>query len=180
MPHTSERVLVLLRGINVGGRHAVPMAALRELFATLGCTEIATYIQSGNVVCTAPLGFAPSSLASALESRFGFPIPVATRTLDQLSAAIEQNPFAVEQTSLDQLHTVFLENALPPGTLQALEARRAGDERIAAHGRELFLYLPHGSGRSRLALACTAASMPGSPTVRNWKTVLQLHAMLRA
>ena len=42
----------LLRGINVGGKNKLPMAALRELFATLGHEDVVTYIQSGNVVFT--------------------------------------------------------------------------------------------------------------------------------
>ena len=41
------RYLVLLRGINVGGRNKVPMAALRELLASHGHTKVSTYISSG-------------------------------------------------------------------------------------------------------------------------------------
>ena len=44
------RYLVLLRGINVGGRNKVPMAALRELLETHGHTKVSTYIASGNVI----------------------------------------------------------------------------------------------------------------------------------
>ena len=42
--------VALLRGINLGGRKKVAMADLRELMASLGHTDVATYIQSGNVV----------------------------------------------------------------------------------------------------------------------------------
>ena len=42
--------VALLRGINVGGRNKVAMADLREIMASLGHTDVATYIQSGNVV----------------------------------------------------------------------------------------------------------------------------------
>jgi uncharacterized protein (DUF1697 family) len=44
--------VALLRGINVGGRNRVAMAALREVVEGLGHTGVATYIQSGNVVFT--------------------------------------------------------------------------------------------------------------------------------
>jgi uncharacterized protein DUF1697 len=44
--------VALLRGINVGGRNRVAMADLREVVLGLGHTEVATYIQSGNVVFT--------------------------------------------------------------------------------------------------------------------------------
>ena len=45
-------LVVLLRAINVGGRNKIPMADLRELLAELEFANIATYIQSGNVVCS--------------------------------------------------------------------------------------------------------------------------------
>ena len=44
------RYLVLLRGINVGGRNKVPMAALRDLLESHGHTKVSTYIASGNVI----------------------------------------------------------------------------------------------------------------------------------
>ena len=175
-----ERLLVLLRGINVGGRHPLPMPGLRALFAELGCTGVDTYIQSGNLVCTAHPSLTAATISTAVAERFGFPVPVALRTAQELNASIQANPFAQAgaQASLDTLHTVFLEAPLPPAPLKSLEAKRLGQEALAAIGRELFLYLPHGFGRSKLALACTAPSLPGNPTVRNWKTVLQLQGML--
>ena len=42
--------LVLLRGINVGGKNKVPMAELKALLAELGFEHVRTYIQSGNAV----------------------------------------------------------------------------------------------------------------------------------
>ena len=181
-PHATERLLVLLCGINVGGRHIVSMAALRELFAELGCADVATYIQSGNLVCTAPAKLTADAIAAALQARFGFAVPVTLRTMSELNAAVTANPFAAgsEVSDLATLHVVFLNGPLSPKELHALEARGVDGERLAACGRELFLHLPYGGGRSKLALACTASSMPGSPTARNWKTVLQLAAMMKS
>ena len=175
------RSAVLLRGINVGGHHSVPMTALRTVFEEqLGCTSVATYIQSGNVVCTAPATLDAVGIAHAIEVRFGFAVPVILRTQAELDRALTANPFAtVQGAESGALHVVFLDAPMEKATLSALEARRSGEEQLAASGRELFLSLPSGFGRSKLAAACTAASMPGSPTVRNWKTVLALQAMLQ-
>lgn len=49
----SKRSVALLRGINVAGNHVIPMAALRATFERLGCRDVTTFIQSGNVVFTA-------------------------------------------------------------------------------------------------------------------------------
>ncbi|MBA3266271.1 MAG: DUF1697 domain-containing protein, partial [Nocardioidaceae bacterium] len=50
MTAAGDVLVVLLRGINVGGRHKLPMPLLRETCESLGCTDVTTYIQSGNVV----------------------------------------------------------------------------------------------------------------------------------
>ncbi len=214
-----ERLLVLLRGINVGGHHLVPMTGLRALFADLGCVTIATYIQSGNLVCTAPLTLTSDRIAAELAACFGFPIPVTLRTRQQLETAIAANPFATaaSTSSADNnaLHVVFLDAPLTSAGLQKLEAARTGEERLHVHnvvpgsvhaavpdalrvappdattdlipeaitdasGREIFLHLPYGTGRSKLAAACTASAIPGNPTIRNWRTVLELQKMLQA
>ena len=44
------RYVVLLRGINVGGKNKLSMAALKGTLEDLGYTNVAPYINSGNVV----------------------------------------------------------------------------------------------------------------------------------
>ena len=56
--------VALLRGINLGGRNRVAMADLRALVSGLGHADVSTYIQSGNVLFSAPPG-APGTAAIA-------------------------------------------------------------------------------------------------------------------
>ena len=51
----SRTHIALLRGINVGGRNALPMRHLVSMFEDAGCERVRTYIQSGNVVFEAPV-----------------------------------------------------------------------------------------------------------------------------
>jgi uncharacterized protein (DUF1697 family) len=44
--------VALLRAVNLAGRNKVAMADLRQIAGSLGRTDVATYIQSGNVVFT--------------------------------------------------------------------------------------------------------------------------------
>ena len=87
--------VALLRGINVGGNNKVPMAGLRELMTSLGYADVATYIQSGNVVFTAP-GADSGKLAAELDEkiaeRFGVPGHVVVVTRDELAAVIAGEP----------------------------------------------------------------------------------------
>jgi uncharacterized protein (DUF1697 family) len=58
--------VALLRGINLGGRNRVAMADLRLVVSELGHVDVSTYIQSGNVLFTAPLDADTSVLAEAM------------------------------------------------------------------------------------------------------------------
>ena len=79
-----ERMVALLRGSNVG-RRGLPMAERRALCAELGWENVATYIQSGNIVFSA--GGKPAALEStveeAIEKRFGMKVPTIIRSAAQ-------------------------------------------------------------------------------------------------
>jgi len=123
-PGMSQRELALLRGINVGGKHLVPMAALSEVFATLGCAGVQTYIQSGNVVFSPPApGLSEEAIALAIEARFGFAVPVLVRTRPAIAKVLTANPFASPAADPRLLHAVFL--AAPLKAAQKRLDRRA-------------------------------------------------------
>jgi uncharacterized protein (DUF1697 family) len=42
--------VILMRGINVGGKNRVPMADLKTSLEDLGFANVSTYIASGNVI----------------------------------------------------------------------------------------------------------------------------------
>jgi len=77
--------VALLRGINVGGKNILPMSEFRELLRALGCEDLATYIQSGNAVFRHHKSTAELSLliSEAVESRFGFQVPVMVLTASE-------------------------------------------------------------------------------------------------
>src|SRR4051812_48791927 len=95
------RQVALLRGVNVGGKNKVPMAALRALFESLGHTNVVTLIQSGNVVFDARTTVTSSALEEAIEKEFGLDITVMVRTSAQLRHIIESRPFpGADETEL--------------------------------------------------------------------------------
>src|SRR6266542_2005025 len=91
------RYLILLRGINVGGRNKVPMAALRELLESHGHTKVSTYIASGNVILSSERSAAAikQELEEALPNTFKLDselIAVLVLTLAELRAVVEERP----------------------------------------------------------------------------------------
>ena len=91
------RYLILLRGINVGGRNKLPMAALRELLESHGHTKVSTYIASGNVILSSGRSAATISreLEDALPKAFKLDselIAVLVLTRAQLRAVVRDRP----------------------------------------------------------------------------------------
>ncbi|MCC7365571.1 MAG: DUF1697 domain-containing protein [Dehalococcoidia bacterium] len=174
----NERAVALLRGINVGGNRKVPMARLREVFEAAGGTGVATYIQSGNVVFQPPgplAEFGPA-LEAQIEAEFGFRVLVVFRTATELAAVVRDNPFP-QATGDRDLHVVFLLEPPAAGYDAAIDRDVFLPEAYEVRGRDVYLYLPAGVGRSKLAEAL--AKLPGTATMRNWRTVTTLEAMAR-
>jgi uncharacterized protein (DUF1697 family) len=180
------RYVALLRGINLGGRNKVAMADLRQIAASLGHTEIATYIQSGNLVFTSP-DASVISLADALEQeiarRLAVQPAVVVLSRAELARVVADNPFP-QETSPRCLHAVFRRGEMSPEAIAAIaaaqqsaRAKGSRDEAVVV-GRTLFLRTPDGLGRSELATQLARASGQATGTARNWATVTRLMAML--
>jgi uncharacterized protein (DUF1697 family) len=170
----SHTYVVLLRGINVGGRTTVPMAELREVCETAGCTDVTTYIQSGNIVLSSTLSAdrLRSTLHDAIAQRFPLAPDVMVRTSAEMASVLEQTPYP----DVDHVHVLFLPDA--PEHPAALESLGAGSERLAVRGREIYFHLPNGVGRAKLPIELgRRLTQPG--TMRNWRTVTKLVELSR-
>ncbi|MFD5779628.1 DUF1697 domain-containing protein [Streptomyces sp. NPDC126933] len=174
----------LLRGINVSGHKRIPMADLRELLSELGHDEVRTYLQSGNAVFTSGSDD-ESALAAALEraidQRFGFTVDCLVRDAAYLREVAEACPFPAATLEGKQLHVTFFSEHVDPGRLASLDQDTYLPEEFRLGDRALYLYVPNGLGRSKLAeaLAKPALFKGVTATSRNWNTVRKLVELTR-
>jgi uncharacterized protein (DUF1697 family) len=166
--------VALLRGINVGGKTKIPMAALRDTCAAAGCEDVVTYIQSGNVVLKSKL--TADKLRTALEvaiaKDFGFNPAVMIRTARELVAAVKSNPYP--DADEKSLHVGFLHAAPNAATRKCLATIDCAPEELTIAGRDVYLHLPDGMGRAALPVQMERCLRPTPITVRNWRTVTKL------
>jgi uncharacterized protein (DUF1697 family) len=181
--------VALLRGINLGGHNRVAMADLREVMTSLGYTDVATYIQSGNVVFTTDQTDT-AALAADIEKAIAERLTVRPRVVvlsrDDLAQVVRDNPHPGEPNP-KALHAVFLdaepgpEMVAPVAAAQDKAAQKGGRDTAQIVGRTLYLHTPDGYGRSELAALLARASGPLAPraagTARNWATVTKLLSM---
>jgi uncharacterized protein (DUF1697 family) len=169
--------VALLRGINVGGKNKLPMSDLVTLFTKAGCSEVRTYIQSGNVVFGATprvAGRIPREIAARIERDLGLRVPVIVRAAHELERVARTNPFLVRDADEDTLHVMFLASAPKPSAVSTLEPTRSPPDEFAVVGSEVYLRCPGGLGRSKLTNAYFDAKLATTSTCRNWRTVRKL------
>ncbi len=176
------RFVSLFRGINVGGQHSVRMDELKALYESLGFKDVATYIQSGNVVFTGD-GADVAQLTRRIENSFvqkcGFSTKVIVRTAAELQDIVAHNPFQ-DQPQKESKWVVVLFLATQPDriALEDLQKSYDGPEEFYLIGQELFIYYPNGIGRSRLTVPLIDKKLKTTGTGRNWNTILQLQKMM--
>jgi len=171
-------MVALLRGVNVGGKNTLAMAQLRDIASACGHTDVATYIQSGNVVfSTSRRGGGPVAreLAAAITDETGLTPSVMVRTRSELRKVVDDNPFLQRGEDPGYLHVVFLD-AKPPVSAGLEDPDAFVPEEVAPGRRELYLLLPSGVGRSPLAIELGRGAAKAG-TMRNWRTVTKLLAM---
>lgn len=182
------RQAILLRGINLGVANRLSMPELRKVLTAEGFSDVATYMQSGNILLSYPDGrVAPGQLAAEfkrlLAERFELSVPILVLTCEQLATAVRDNPFA-DLADRDPKHflVTFLSQEPDASAVEELSAFAAeADDEFAASGQALYSWHPGGIHLSKLAVRLTDKRLGVEvATARNWTTVTTLLEMANA
>jgi uncharacterized protein (DUF1697 family) len=151
------------------------MDDLRELVLSLGHTDVATYLQSGNVVFRSRLDD-HRQLARALEEGLagdlGVETTVLVRSAADLATIAGRRPFAGAETA--HLHVTLLSDEPEPERVEAMDGKRFLPDAFRVKGREVYVHCPGGYGRTKLGNAFFERELAVTATTRNWRTVTAL------
>ncbi len=161
--------------MNVGGRQ-VNMKRLKEVFADLGLSDVATYVQSGNVVFRAGKQPSAKSLEVAIEAAFGLDVTVILRTAREMAEVLNGNPYLAADAGADRsrLYVTFLADQPEKGALDGVDVEKYAPDEFQLVGRELYLHYPNGYGRTKLSNDFFERRTKLRATTRNWNTVTKL------
>ena len=176
--------LVLLRGINVGGRNRVPMKALRAQLEDLGYDRVSTYIASGNVLLAS--ADSPAEIGRDIEAALtgGFDLDdglvrVLVLSPGQLRAVVEHKPENFgEQPEKYHSDAVFLMGIDAATAMTAFKPREGVDQVWPGEGVIYSQRLSAQRTRSRLS-AIVASPLYKSMTIRSWNTTSKLWTLMR-
>ena len=95
-----------------------------------------------------------------------------------MAAIIAGNPFLKEKmVDRSKLHVTFLQRAPSKTALPAFTSLKAGADRFACVGREIYLHCPGGYGKTRLSNSAIEKVLGVTATTRNWNTATKLFGL---
>jgi uncharacterized protein (DUF1697 family) len=175
--------VALLRGINVGGKNKVPMAALKALLEQLGLEDVRTYIQSGNAIFTSTLdaGAIARQIEAGLTGAFKLDdalIRVLVLSHAELRSVVHNRPKGFGEAP-DTYHSdaIFLID-LDRDTAFSVFTPREGVDRVwPGEGVIYSERLSAERTKSRLG-KIVGTPQYKSMTIRSWQTTLKLLALM--
>jgi len=182
MGESKNTYIALLRGINVGGNNIVKMIDLKACFENMGFTDVATYIQSGNVIFTTDDRDQESLtniIEIALSKKFPHNIRVVTISHKQLNDAVTKAPHGFgTDPSKYKYDVIFLKKPLTAKKAVKSISIKEGVDQVGV-GRDVIYF-------SRLVEKATQSKLSriiGLPiyqsmTIRNWNTTTKLLALM--
>ena len=173
------KFVAFLRAINVGG-HVVRMDHLRKLFATLGYSNIETFIASGNVIFetrSRNVRVLERKIEAKLREALGYEVATFIRTPAELAGIANYQPF--RQSDLDAagaLNVAFLADSLDDKSVKKLMSLRTEIDDFHVHGREIYWLCQKRQSESTFTNAVLEATLGRPSTLRGFNTVKKLAA----
>ncbi|GAB3929448.1 DUF1697 domain-containing protein [Larkinella terrae] len=157
------------------------MTDLKSLFEELNCTQVRTYIQSGNVVFNQEVS-SPEEQIRQIEKKiadtYGFQVPVLIRSLAELRNVAQNNPFLTEKDiEIDKLHVTFLADIPSESNREKIKDVTFGSDRFSIVGKDVYVYCPGGYGNTKLSNTFFENKLKVTATTRNWRSVNELLKM---
>ena len=170
--------IALLRGFNVSGQKIIKMEQLRAVLSELGFENVRTYIQSGNIVFNSnvhDIKDLEHKIQQAIQTHFGFEVPVRITTLDELETIVSLNPFAAKTTiESTQPYVAFLSKTPLEENGKKLQAIDFSQDEFSIRDRIVYLWYAESAGKTKLTNVVLENKLQVVTTSRNWKTIQKL------
>ena len=169
-----SKYLALLRGINVGGKSIIKMADLRVKFEEMGFSDVATYIQSGNVVFGAK--GTTASLEKKIEKEFATVVVLNKKEMKAVMDGVPKD-FGKEPEKY-RYDVIFLKRPLTmKAAMKEISAKEGVDDVWPGKGVIYFRRLISKASSSYLSKVVQKPAYK-KMTIRNWNTTRKMWEMM--
>jgi uncharacterized protein (DUF1697 family) len=177
--------ILLLRGINVGGKNTVSMTALKNCLEVLGFSSVSTFIASGNVILQSNKHAEEikEQVETALPKTFKLDndlIKILVMSHEQLKAIIDERPKGFgDQPEKYHSDAIFLMGIDASDALPVFNPREGVDQVWPGNGVIYSQRLSALRTKSRLNQVM-ASPLYKSMTIRSWSTTVKLLDILNS
>ena len=176
-----QTYIAILRGINVSGKNKIIMKELKAALEATDFQNVATYIQSGNVVFAHKADDEKAiekQITQLIKTTFGLDVPVLVRTVNYIAQANADNPFLKrEGIDVDKLHIAFLAATPTQENIEKLNSYNYPPDEVIVLGTAVYLHCPNGQARTKFHNSFIENKLKVTATGRNLKTVNKLIEM---
>ncbi|SFN71786.1 Uncharacterized conserved protein, DUF1697 family [Paenimyroides ummariense] len=167
--------IVLLRGVNVSGKNIIKMAILKDVLIDNNFKNVATYIQSGNIILSSDLEKheVETKIQQLIYDHFQLQIAVFCLDLQEMETALQNNPF-IENIEPNKLFFTFLNEEPAADLLADLEKIDFANDQFKLIDKVLYFYLSKGMANSKLNNNFFEKKLKVTATGRNLNTIHKL------
>lgn len=173
-----NKYIILLRGINVGGKNPVSMKELKELLEKSGFLDVTTYINSGNIIFSSEIPdimLLKSTCEALLLEKFNLKLSVMILCAADLVEALDHAPDWWNHAKESKHNAIFV---IPPASVQDI-FQEVGESKLeyesAGHfGQVIFWSAPLKIFSRTRWSKVVGSSVYSSITIRNANTAIKL------
>jgi uncharacterized protein (DUF1697 family) len=173
-----KKYILLLRGINVGGKNKISMKELKELLDENGFRDVVTYINSGNIIFSSEnsdVEFLKKNCEALILEKFKLDLSVMIISAEELIEAISNSPYWWDADKESKHNAIFI---MPPITaeevFEEVGSIKPEYEKISNFGRVIFWSAPLETFSKTRWSSVAGKSIYNSITIRNSNTVKKL------
>lgn len=175
--------VALLRGVNVGGNNMISMSSLKKSFEAMGFNDVATYINSGNIIFKAKERD-PRKLERSIEEMlsrdYKLGSKVVVRTLSEMAKLVESLPSSWTGDSRWRYNVIFLRHSIDSEKiLDELPEKTDVEEVVYRPGTLLWSAPVSGLGRTNMMMKLSSRKTFQDVTVRNLNTTKKLCELMK-
>ncbi len=169
--------VAFLRGINVGGHRKIKMANLKQVHESMGHCNVATLLQSGNIVFESSETDRQKliqDIVKEYENGLGIHTDVIVRSGAELGEIVRECPFPLSPNREPRFLHVVLLSGLPRSDAVRNLLMYDGPEEKHISEDAMYVYYTEGSGRSKFTVPFIEKTLAVRATSRNWNTVTKI------
>ena len=175
------KYLVLLRGINVGGKNIIKMEELKKLFEELKFSDVKTFIQSGNVIfndCEKDKSKLKNKIEKALFKKINGEVPVAILTFSDIEEIVNKKPKGFGEDKECKYDVVYIIEPLQVKDAVKEITTREGVDKIYPGEKVLYISRVAEFLSRSYFTKIIETSIYNSITIRNWNTTRKLYELM--